>query len=145
MPATPVVLARAQDPWLPPTGCCYSLAPAATAAQVGGGPTGVEVAAELMDLVEEDVAHKLPHIEVGRCQRVSMESGMCVLCGQQSRAGLLVSVEDALAGLVACRAAGEAQAAAGARVAVCCLHTSLLGARLPPVHPCCTLHLRRRM
>lgn len=68
-----------QDPLLPPTGCCCSLAPAATAAQVGGGPTGVEVAAELMDLVEEDVAHKLPHIEVGRRLLVSMESGLCAV------------------------------------------------------------------
>ena len=49
--------------------CCHtSRMPALAAghAQVGGGPTGVEIAAELMDLVEEDVARKLPHIEVRR-------------------------------------------------------------------------------
>lgn len=34
---------------------------------VGGGPTGVEVAAELRDLVVEDVARTLPHIAVGAC------------------------------------------------------------------------------
>lgn len=32
--------------------------------QVGGGPTGVEVAAELYDLVKEDVARKFPSIAV---------------------------------------------------------------------------------
>ncbi|EFN57108.1 hypothetical protein CHLNCDRAFT_143930 [Chlorella variabilis] len=32
---------------------------------VGGGPTGVEVAAELRDLVEEDVTRQMPHIKVG--------------------------------------------------------------------------------
>jgi len=31
---------------------------------VGGGPTGVEVAAELHDLLAEDFAHHLPHIKV---------------------------------------------------------------------------------
>lgn len=31
----------------------------------GGGPTGVETAAELMDLVSEDIAHHMPQIKVG--------------------------------------------------------------------------------
>lgn len=34
------------------------------APQVGGGPTGVEVAAELHDLVKEDVARKFPSVAV---------------------------------------------------------------------------------
>ena len=34
---------------------------------VGGGPTGVELAAELHDLVAEDLARLLPQIKVGRC------------------------------------------------------------------------------
>jgi len=33
----------------------------------GGGPTGVETAAELMDLVSEDIAHHMPQIKV-RCR-----------------------------------------------------------------------------
>lgn len=32
----------------------------------GGGPTGVETAAELMDLVSEDLAFHMPHIKVRR-------------------------------------------------------------------------------
>ena len=32
---------------------------------VGGGPSGVEVAAELHDLVAQDVARDFPHIKVG--------------------------------------------------------------------------------
>ncbi len=32
---------------------------------VGGGPTGVELAAEMLDLVSQDVATLLPHLKVG--------------------------------------------------------------------------------
>ena len=35
------------------------------AAQVGGGPTGVELAAELHDLVKEDIARLQPQLRVG--------------------------------------------------------------------------------
>jgi hypothetical protein len=34
--------------------------------QVGGGPTGVELAAELHDLVTEDVTRLMPHLKVSR-------------------------------------------------------------------------------
>ena len=36
---------------------------------VGGGPTGVELAAELHDFVKEDVARLMPHLKVCRRPR----------------------------------------------------------------------------
>lgn len=40
--------------------------PALAALQVGGGPTGVELAAELHDLVNEDIARLQPQLRVRR-------------------------------------------------------------------------------
>ncbi len=44
-------------------------------AQVGGGPTGVELAAELHDLVKEDIARLQPQLRVGGLSGAGMLGG----------------------------------------------------------------------
>lgn len=58
------------SPYVPLPYCsslCPSLyllyGPSYAHAQVGGGPTGVELAAELHDLVTEDVSRLMPHLK----------------------------------------------------------------------------------
>ncbi len=69
--------------------------------QVGGGPTGVELAAEMHDYIKEDLVHLFPSLKVS-----------------DSAASTVVAAADAIARVVA--------AAAITAVACCCYHCCCL-------------------